>query len=476
MRRRIATVLLALGVVAGAAGIVTSFGQSGAAGPDQAPAAQVYRIPVSGVIELGLAPFIERTIREAEQAGASAIVLDIETPGGRVDAAQRITTAVQNTSMPVYAYVNMHAHSAGAMIALSADEIFMRPGSVIGAATPVTGEGETAPEKIVSAMRAEMRALAERRDLDPRVAEAMVDDQIEIEGVIAAGQLLTLTASEAIALGYARDAGDWNALMADLDLAGAQVYTAETNWAERTVRFLTHPAVAPMLLSLGFLGLIIEVKTAGLGIAGLIGASALTAFFGSHLLLGLAGWEEIILLGVGVTLLVVEMFVIPGFGIAGIIGALAILAAFYLSMVGHMATNADYAQAFGLLSLSLIVVIVAGWALLRHLGRSRAAGRSGLMLSDATTRETGYLSAEVRAELVGTVGVALTDLRPAGAGRFGSERVDVVSDANWIGAGTPIRIVRSDGYRHVVEPVEPGALPKESGASPVEPGASADEE
>lgn len=474
MRKRLATVLLALGVVAGAAGVVTSFGSGGAAGPGAAPQAPVYRVPVDGVIELGLAPFVERTIREAEAAGASAIVLEIETPGGRVDAAQRITTAVRNTTTPVYAFVNMHAHSAGAMIALSANEIFMRPGAVIGAATPVTGEGETAPEKIVSAMRAEMRALAETRELDPRVAEAMVDPQIEIEGVIPAGQLLTLTTAEAVRVGYAREVADWDALMAELGLAEVAVHTAEVNWAERVVRFLTHPAVAPMLLSLGFLGLIIEVKTAGLGIAGLIGASALTAFFGSHLLLGLAGLEEIILLSVGVILLAVEMFVIPGFGIAGIIGALAILAAFYLSMVSHMATGADYAQAFGVLSLSLIVVIIAGWALLRHLGSSRAAGSSGLMLGDATSRETGYLSAAVRGELVGTVGVALTDLRPSGAGRFGVERVDVVSDANWIEAGTPIRIVRSDGYRHVVEPAEPGSAagdtggPNQLGAAPID--------
>jgi membrane-bound serine protease (ClpP class) len=456
MRRKLATVLLALGVLAGGAGIVTSFGLGGAGSGPSEPGAPVYRVPVDGVIELGIAPFVERMIREAEAAGAAALVLEIETPGGRVDAAQRITSAVRNTEIPVYAFVNMHAHSAGAMIALSANEIFMRPGSVMGAATPVTGEGETAPEKIVSAMRAEMRALAETRGLDPRIAEAMVDPAIEIEGVIPAGQLLTLTAAEAARVGYAREVADWDALMAELGLADAPIQTAEINWAERVVRFLTHPLVAPMLLSLGFLGIIIEVKTAGFGIAGLIGASALTAFFGSHLLLGLAGWEEIILLGVGVVLLAVEMFVIPGFGIAGILGALAILAAFYLSMVGHMATGADYAQAFGVLSLSLIVVIVAGWALLRHLGRSRAAGRSGLMLADATTRETGYLSAAIRAELVGTVGVALTDLRPSGAGRFGAERVDVVSDANWIPAGSQIRIVRSDGYRHVVEPVEPG--------------------
>jgi membrane-bound serine protease (ClpP class) len=453
MRRVVVTVLLLVGLAAGATAVVTSFGRSGA----QAPAATepaVYRVPVSGIIELGLAPFVERTIREAEQAGASAIILDIETPGGRVDAAQRITTAVRNSSVPVYAFINMHAHSAGAMIALSAGEIYMRPGAVIGAATPVTGEGQTAPEKIVSAMRAEMRALAETRGLDPRIAEAMVDDDIAIEGVVEQGRLLTLTTSEAVGLGYAREAADWDALVAMLGVADAPVQTAEINWAERVVRFLTHPAVAPMLLSLGFLGILIEIKTPAFGVAGIIGATMLSAFFGSHLLLGLAGWEELILLGTGVILLAVEMFVLPGFGIAGILGGIAILAAFYLSMVSHMATGADYAQAFGVMSLSIIVVIIAAWALLRHFSRGRTVGRSGLMLGDATSRETGYLSSAVRAELVGTVGVALTDLRPAGAGRFGAERIDVVSDSSWISAGSPIRIVRSDGYRHVVEPAE----------------------
>jgi membrane-bound serine protease (ClpP class) len=414
----------------------------------------VYRIPVDGVIELGLAPFIERTLREADAAGARAVILDIETPGGRIDAAQRIVRAIQDADVPVYAFVNMHAHSAGAMIALAARDIYMRPGSQIGAVTPVTGDGTKAPEKIVSAMRAEMRALAERRGIDPRVAEAMVDEDIAVEGVVEEGKLLTLTSGDAVRIGYAREIADWDALMQELDLADAEVQQTSTNWAERVVRFLTHPAVAPMLMSIGFLGILMEIKTPAFGIAGMVGAGALTAFFGSHLLLGLAGWEEMILLFAGITLIAVEMFVIPGFGIAGIAGGIAIIAAFYLSMVAPMATSADYAQALGVLSLSLLVVIVAGWAILRHLPRSRGFTKSGLMLGDATSRETGYLSSAVRTELIGSVGVALTDLRPAGAGRFGQERIDVVSESSWIGAGTPIRVVRSDGYRHVVEPAE----------------------
>src|SRR5690606_15373091 len=133
---------------------------AGAASAQEAVRGAVYRIPVDGVIELGLAPFIERTLNEAAAAGASAVILDIETPGGRVDAAQRIVRAIQESDVPVYAFVNMHAHSAGAMIALSADEVYMRPRSQMGAVTPVLGDGQRAPEKIVSAMRAEMRALA----------------------------------------------------------------------------------------------------------------------------------------------------------------------------------------------------------------------------------------------------------------------------------------------------------------------------
>ena len=138
----------------------------------------VYRIPVTGTIEMGLAPFVERSLEEAAAAGAAAAVLDINTPGGRVDAAERVVDALQDSPIPTYAFVNPRAFSAGALIALATDGIFMRPGGVIGAATPVSGEGQKAPEKIVSAMRSEFRALAAERGLDPRVAEAMVDEEI----------------------------------------------------------------------------------------------------------------------------------------------------------------------------------------------------------------------------------------------------------------------------------------------------------
>lgn len=411
----------------------------------------VFRVPVTGTIELGLAPFIERSIAEAEAAGARAVILDIETPGGRVDAAQRIVNALGEADVPVYAFVNRRAFSAGAMIALAADAIYMVPGAVIGAATPVTGEGEKAPEKIVSAMRSEMRALAEARGLDPRVAEAMVDEDIEIPGVVEAGKLLTLTTDEAVRLGYAHEAADWDALLATLDLHGAGVHLAETNWAESIVRFLTHPLIAPWLLSLGFLGLIIELKTPAFGFAGLAGIVSLGLFFGSHMILGLAGWEELILLGAGLVLLGIEIFIVPGFGVFGLVGIAAILASLYLSLIGSMATGFDLSQAAMILSAAIAIAIVGAWTIARLLPRNERFQKSGIMLGDRLSRETGYLSAPVRDDLVGQQGVALTDLRPAGTGRFGDERLDVVAAGGWIAKGTPIRIVRSEGYRHVVE-------------------------
>ena len=219
----------------------------------------VIRVPVTGVVELGLAPFIERSLEEAAESGAAAVVLDMDTPGGRVDAAERIADALSDSPVPVYTLVNRRAYSAGALIAIATDRIYMRPGSVIGAATPVDGSGTKAPEKIVSAMRSQMRALAEEANLDPEVAAAMVDEDIEIDGVTEAGKLLTLTTEEAADLDYAVEVDNLSALLDDLEIEGATVTTAEANWAERVVRFFSNPVVAPFLLSLGFLGLITEI-------------------------------------------------------------------------------------------------------------------------------------------------------------------------------------------------------------------------
>lgn len=416
---------------------------------------QVLRIPIDGTIDRGLAPFVKRALGEAQEGGARFVVLDINTPGGRVDAAWQIVDAVQEAQVPVYAFVH-RALSAGALIALSTDAIYMRHGATIGAATPVLGDGKKASEKMVSAMRSEFRSLAEARGLDPRIAESMVDETIAVPGVVEAGQLLTLTADEALDLGYANGIYDsLDDLLATLDARGAMVVTASPNWAELVVRFLTNPVVAPLLLTLGFLGLLFEVKTPGFGVGGLAGLIGLGLFFGSHLIVGLAGLEELILIGVGLVLIAVEVFVIPGFGIVGALGILAVGAGLVLSMLGRFPTMIDMGVAFSVVVAALAFTGISAYAFLRHLRWSRRLG--GIFLREATAREAGYVSGVVRAELVGQTGTAGTDLRPAGVGIFGSERIDVVSEGPWIESGKGIEIVRSEGYRHVVRELKDDA-------------------
>ena len=426
------------------------------AGHSGQAASPVYRIPVTGTIELGLAPFVGRALREAAEAGASAVVLDLDTPGGRVDAAWEIIDAVRDASVPVYAYVNRRALSAGAMIALSADGLYMRPGSTLGAATPVTGQGEKASEKMVSAMRSTFRALAEERGFDPRIAEAMVDETIEVPGVVEAGRLLTLTTEEAVGLQVATgEVADYPALLTAVGLEPATpTVDLSPNWAEKVVRFLTNPAVAPLLLSLGFLGLLIEIKTPTFGAAGAIGLLSLGAFFGARLIVNLAGIEELLLLAVGLALIALEVFVIPGTGMAGILGGAAVLGSVVMSMLGSFPTWGDLLEAGGLVALSILAVVIVAYALVRHLPHSRRL--SGIFLRSETSRETGYLSAPPREDLVGQLGVALTDLRPAGTARFGDERVDVVTEGPWIEAESPVKVVRAEGYRQVVREASDG--------------------
>jgi membrane-bound serine protease (ClpP class) len=444
--RHLVVLMAALGLSAG-----NLHAQEAAAGTSPPAAELVYLVPVTGVVEMGLAPFITRSLAEAADAGARAVVLDVDTPGGRVDAAEQIADAIGDSEVPVYTYVNRRALSAGALIALATDGIFMRPASTIGAATPITGDGATASEKIVSAMRSTFRALAEARDLDPRIAEAMVDESIAIPGVIEAGKLLTLSTDEAVRLGYAAAVTDFDGLLAELDLAGATIVQTRTNWAERVVRFLTNPLVAPFLLSLGFLGLLIEIKTPAFGLAGLAGLSSLGLFFGSHFIIGLAGWEVALLLGVGVILLLVELLVFPGFGVAGILGGLAILVSVFLSLVGSIPDSGDILIALWILGFSAALVGFTGWQLIRRLPEDRRG--KNLLHQGSLTRELGYSSAVSRSDLVGLDGITVTDLRPAGTISVGDERIDAVSEGPWVPAGTPVRIVRAEGYRHVVAPL-----------------------
>jgi membrane-bound serine protease (ClpP class) len=204
-------------------------------------------------------------------------------------------------------------------------------------------------------------------------------------------------------------------------------------------------------MTLGILGVIIEVRTPGFGAPGLVGLACLGLFFWGHWLVRLAGWEELLLIAAGVLLLALEVFVLPGFGVAGVLGLAAVAAAMVLAMMGAAPTTGDVAQALAILGASLVITAAVVYAWLRHIPNSDRWG--GLFLRGGMAQSEGYISAPPRADLVGQEGVAVTDLRPAGTAAIGSERVDVVTEGEFIAQGSPVRVLRSEGYRHVVRGV-----------------------
>jgi membrane-bound serine protease (ClpP class) len=227
------------------------------------------------------------------------------------------------------------------------------------------------------------------------------------------------------------------------------------NWAEQLVRFFTHPVLSSVLMTIGILGIIVELRTPGFGVPGAVGLASLGLFFWGHWLVRLAGWEEILLVALGLVLLALEIFVIPGFGIAGVVGILALGGGLALSLVGVGATGALVLWAVGRVALSLLIAIGVSLVLLRLLPHL-PYGRSLVLATDLDAR-AGYASApETDRKWVGTRGTAATPLRPAGIAWLQGERVDVVSQGEYIEADVPIEVVRVDGNRIVVRPTTGG--------------------
>jgi membrane-bound serine protease (ClpP class) len=424
----------------------------------QPPAPIVYVVPVGGVIDLGLAPFLARTIREAEQAGAAAVVLDINTFGGRVDAAVAMRDTLLNSRVRTIAFVNQRAISAGALIALACETLIMTRGGTIGAAAPVTGgtgPAEAADEKSVSYVRKEFGATAEARNRPPQFAEAMVDADVVIPDVIEEGKLLTLSTSEALEHKVAELTAD--TLAAALDAAGlpdAEVRVAQQTWAETLVRFLTNPIVSSLLMTVGLLGLIVEIRTPGFALPGTIGLLSLGLFFWGHWLVQLAGWEELLLVSIGVVLIAVEVFVLPGTTVAGFAGVIALVFGLGLSLVGAGATVSVIVSALGRVALSVLLALGGSLLLLRMLPRLPLGRR--LVLGTDMGAQEGYVSTpESDRGWLGRGGRAVSPLRPAGIADIDGARVDVVSDGAFIDAGSPIVVTRVDGNRIVVRRAHP---------------------
>lgn len=427
--------------------------------PQAAPAATgaplVYVAPIDGSIDLGLAPFVQRVIDEAASAGAAAVVLDINTFGGRVDAAVQIRDTLLRSKVRTIAFINKRAISAGALISLAAHDIVIASGGTIGAATPVQsgGAGKAAlpvEEKTVSYVRKEFRATAEARKRPLLVAEAMVDADVAIAGLVAKGKLLTLTTEEAIKVKVAdHRAETLEEALDKLGLAGAELRRAQPNWAEELVRLLTNPLVSSILITVAMLGIIIELRTPGFGVPGALGLTSLGLILWGHWLVQLAGWEEVLLAAAGLLLLALEVFVIPGFGIAGVLGILGLLAGLVLAMVGPGNTAELLMLVAARVVFSLLFALAASLVLLRFMAHTRF-GRQ-LVLDTGLQAARGYASApESDQRLLGRHGVAASPLHPAGIALIDGLRVDVVSNGTLIDAGQAIVVDKVDGNRVVV--------------------------
>lgn len=445
---------------------------------DSAP--KVYVVDISETIDLGLAPYLERVLDDAMDDGAAAVIVEINTPGGRLDAVLQMKDALLDSPVRIIAFVNRTAFSAGALVAIASNEIYMTSGAVMGAATPVDGgSGDTASEKVVSAVRSTFASTAEARGRNPVVAEAMVDPEVDIPGLSPSGQLLTLTTTTALDWGYADGVAENRAeLLAVTGLAGADVVETSLSLAERATRVITDPVFAGLLLTLGLILIVADFFVDGLGIMAVVGVLAIAIFLWGHLVAGLAGWEDVSLVVLGIALIALEIFVIPGFGVAGILGLVSLFGGIFLAMLGRDIRSPEQVQSAALTVVAVLGLFALGWFVLVMLLPRRTRVGGAVLRSTVTdtpsagaTRTAGWLrrfggvdslEAEFRAtkpttpvprSLKGAKGIAITPLRPSGTAVIAGKHVDVVAAEGFIEEGESVVVVLDEGYRHVVNRV-----------------------
>jgi membrane-bound serine protease (ClpP class) len=406
----------------------------------------VYVIPIENEVEKGLEAFLRRTTREASEAFADHIIFEINTPGGSVEAADSIGQIMQDISIPTTAYIRSRALSAGSYIALFADTIYMNPQATMGASGIITADGSAADAKAQSYWREAMGSAAEAGGRDRIYAEAMADASIDLPEFNAPeGQFLTLGPTKAIEVGYSEGTvNNRSELLNVLGLSGATVVEAEISFAENVARFLTNSLVVSILLTLAGLGLVIELYSPGFGVAGSVSIISLALFFYGHAVAGLAGMEVFVLLIIGIGLIVAEFFV-PG-GILGGIGVMSIIGSLFF------ATDDIFAMGLSVLTALMITITVAV-VLYKKIGLQKGFMRH-IVLSDRETLDRGYVSVQERKELIGLRGKTITPLRPSGTGLFDGNRIDIVSEGNFITDNQAVEIVKVNGSRVVVKEIK----------------------
>jgi len=418
-------------------------------------ATQVYYIRLSEEIMPAAGRLIKKGIDEAIRQKADVIVFEINTYGGRLDIADSIRSKILYTPIKTVAFINNNAASAGALISLACDSIYMVPGASIGAATAVEGmSGEAAPDKYQSYMRGMMRSTAETKGRDPRIAEAMVDEQIEIPGINQAGKVLTLTAQEAVRLDMADGiVNDLDEVLKKIDVRKYTLTSHQQNSVDAAINFLLNPLVNSILILLIIGGIYFELKTPGIGLPILVSLTAAILYFAPLIIDGTAQVWEILLFLAGIVLLLLEIFVIPGFGVAGIAGIICIIAGLTFSLVSFSGTDFEFNSIAGdllvraffrvmlIISISLVVLFFFGGSILNMPGFNK------VILKDAQDNEKGYtIKNEALYRLIGAEGVVFNQLRPSGKVLIDNELYEAISQSSFLDKDEKIKVIGVDGY------------------------------
>ncbi len=420
---------------------------------------RVYVFSLHQEIAPAAARLVSKAFEEAKKQKANYILLQLNTFGGQLDAADSIRTIILNSKIPVLAFIEQNAASAGALISIACDSIYMKSGSTIGAASVVNQNGEVMPDKYQSYMRGMMRATAEQRHRDPKIAEGMVSPNAYLKEIADSGKIITLTTQEAIRYKYCNAvANTIEEVMQKAGITNYEFIFHQTSILDRFISFLLNPVVNSILLLLILGGLYFEMQTPGAAFPLIISIAGAVLYFAPLYLEGLAANWEVLVFIIGVMLIALEIFVIPGFGITGITGIVMVVMGLSLSLINnHMFDfsftapgDVVYALLRVLLILSIVVVaaILFGGQILRSRYFSKA------VLNDTLENQTAYLENlhDLRS-LIGSVAVATTVLKPSGMVAISEEQYEAVADGAFVEEGKLVKVIQVRGNYLVVRKI-----------------------
>jgi len=412
---------------------------------------RVMVMEIKAEIDPRMLRYVTLALDHAEEIKADYVIVEMDTYGGLLTDAKDIVDLIMDFKKPIWVYINNDAASAGALISIACDSIYMAPGATIGAATVVEGTGgQAAPDKYQSYMRSIMRSTAEENGRDPRIAEGMVDEKIVIDSVKQAGKVITFTTSEAIANGYCEakvesieDILKRNHVV-DYDLEYFKLSTSE-----RIVAFFLNPFISGLLILVIFGGIYFELQTPGIGFPLFAAILALVLYLVPYYLSGLAEYWEILALFVGIILILLEIFVIPGFGVAGVAGIALTVSSLVLIMLNNDFFNFEFVPLGNIVTamVSALGGITGGVLLLFIAGPKLTKTRAfkNITLHDTQEATQGYKSSTFAPELIGQKGTAYTVLRPSGKIIVEGVMFDAYTRGDYIEKGQTVEVIATEG-------------------------------